>query len=76
MFIEDLSANGTWINYPDAKLTKHQRRILHSGDEILLVDPSRNSGKKCEDCNFTFIDKVRGVWLVVWRGVVRCGVVR
>ena len=71
MFIEDLSANGTWINYPDAKLTKHQRRILHSGDEILLVDPSRNSGKKCEDCNFTFIDKVSQCGVVWWCGAVR-----
>jgi len=57
VYIEDLSANGTWINYPDAKLSKHQRRILHSGDEILLVDPNKNNNKKCEECNFTFIDK-------------------
>lgn len=38
MYVEDMSANGTWINQ-DMKLVRGQRRLLHSGDEISLLNP-------------------------------------
>lgn len=33
-----MSANGTWINQR-MKLVRGQRRLLHSGDEISLLNP-------------------------------------
>ena len=38
VFIEDMSGNGTFINQTTC-LRKGQQRILHSGDEICLVNP-------------------------------------
>eukprot|EP00904_Undaria_pinnatifida_P009768 jgi/Undpi1/5921/HiC_scaffold_2.g01195.m1 len=38
VYVEDMSANGTWINQ-DMKLVRGQRRLLHSGDEISLLNP-------------------------------------
>lgn len=39
--MEDLSANGTWINQ-DLRLVRGQRRLLHSGDEISLLNPYKH----------------------------------
>ena len=36
-----MSANGTWINQ-DMKLVRGQRRLLHSGDEISLLNPYKH----------------------------------
>lgn len=36
-----MSANGTWINQ-DMKLARGQRRLLHSGDEISLLNPYKH----------------------------------
>ncbi|CAN0412162.1 unnamed protein product, partial [Hapterophycus canaliculatus] len=36
-----MSANGTWINQ-DMRLVRGQRRLLHSGDEISLLNPFKN----------------------------------
>lgn len=38
VFIEDMSGNGSFINQT-TQLSKGQQRILHSGDEICLVNP-------------------------------------
>ncbi|CAN0024423.1 unnamed protein product [Ectocarpus sp. 12 AP-2014] len=38
VYVEDMSANGTWINQR-MKLVRGQRRLLHSGDEISLLNP-------------------------------------
>lgn len=38
VYIEDISANGTWINR-HARLSKHTRRMLHNGDIISLINP-------------------------------------
>lgn len=37
-----MSANGTWINQ-NTKLARGQRRLLHSGDEIALLNPNKHS---------------------------------
>ena len=51
-FIEDLSANGTFINR-DTKLVKNFPRKLHSGEDISLVNPelirAKNSGVTQKD---------------------------
>lgn len=36
-----MSANGTWINQ-DTKLVRGHRRLLHSGDEIALLNPYKH----------------------------------
>lgn len=36
-----MSANGTWINQ-DIKLVRGQRRLLHSGDEISVLNPYKH----------------------------------
>ena len=41
VYVEDMSANGTWINQ-DMKLVRGQRRLLHSGDEISLLNPYKH----------------------------------
>ncbi|CAM9933350.1 unnamed protein product, partial [Laminaria digitata] len=41
VYVEDMSANGTWIN-EDMKLVRGQRRLLHSGDEISLLNPYKH----------------------------------
>lgn len=71
IYVEDMSANGTWINH-DIKLVRGHRRLLHSGDEIALLNPykhlkkgpTRTPGKDGEDAakleadaaTFTFIN--------------------
>ncbi len=37
-----MSANGTWINQ-HTKLVRGQRRLLHSGDEISLLNPNKTA---------------------------------
>lgn len=39
-FIEDLSANGTYLN--TYRLTKNSPRLLHNGDEIFLINPDNS----------------------------------
>lgn len=39
-----MSANGTWINQ-HTKLVRGHRRLLHSGDEIALLNPYKHHKK-------------------------------
>ena len=45
VFVEDSSANGTFVNDSLTRLTKGQRLELKSGDEILLHNPRSNFHK-------------------------------
>jgi hypothetical protein len=42
-WIEDLSANGTYINRDHTRLKKNIPRLLHNGDEIFLINPDHNN---------------------------------
>lgn len=44
VYVEDMSANGTWINQ-STKLARGQRRLLHSGDEIALLNPYKHNNR-------------------------------
>mmetsp|Transcript_51876 Transcript_51876/g.70734 ORF Transcript_51876/g.70734 Transcript_51876/m.70734 type:complete len:851 (+) Transcript_51876:2-2554(+) len=52
VFIEDQSQNGTWIDH--MKLIKFDRREIHSGDEISLLDPRKDETNRVAACSFTF----------------------
>lgn len=51
-FIEDESANGTFLKY--TKLKKHQPQQLRNGDEIYLVNPNISSSNDEEINNYGF----------------------
>lgn len=40
VYLEDMSANGTYVNDKDTKLNRGQRMELKSGDEVFLINPS------------------------------------
>ena len=55
VFIEDSSANGTFINDALTRLTRGERIDLKSGDEIFLVSP-RSNGPEDHATTFMFVN--------------------
>jgi phosphorylase kinase gamma subunit/serine/threonine-protein kinase Chk2/calcium/calmodulin-dependent protein kinase I len=56
VFIEDCSANGTYVNDSLTRLTKGERMELKSGFEIYLTNPRNQSDKTLRSTSFTFIN--------------------
>jgi pSer/pThr/pTyr-binding forkhead associated (FHA) protein len=55
IFLEDASANGTFINHSLNRLCKGARWELKSGDEIFLINP-RNYDENAKIAAFTFVN--------------------
>ena len=56
IFIEDCSANGTYINDSLTRLRKNERMELKSGDQIYLLNPRKEENLKKTHASFVFIN--------------------
>ena len=54
VFVEDMSANGTFVNDSLIRLTRGQRLELKTGDEVFLINP-RNMEERPNENGATFL---------------------
>ena len=50
VFVEDMSANGTFVNDSLIRLTRGQRLELKTGDEVFLINPRNMEERPGENC--------------------------
>ena len=50
VFVEDMSANGTFVNDSLIRLTRGQRLELKTGDEVFLINPRNIEERPSENC--------------------------